>query len=255
MVDNLEHLMLQTAGGTELLQKILALMVRTDHTVFWLSTMSTEAWRYFAKVSAMTAATVSVHNLASILRDDVEDIVLSRHKHSGISLRFKPPRDPSPILKRQLHRAPSPEREQEILQAVYFDAIFKHTGGHIGLALLYWVRSVEFENGGDVVAIKPLNPMSFDQLKRLDLPRQFTLKAFLLHNTLTAEELATILRAPFGRAELILEALLRHAVIERIEVDGKEPGGPVDCARDRFRLNRLVVFPVAEVLRGNRILY
>jgi hypothetical protein len=223
--------------------------------VFWLATMSSEAWQHFVKVEPMTSAAVSAFSLATTGRDEVEDIVLGRHHRSGITVRFKPPADPSPILKRRLRRAASPEREQEILQEVYFDAVFKHTGGHIGLTLLYWVRSVEFENGGDVVAIKPLNPMSFDQLSRLDLPRQFSLKAFVLHNTLTAEELAAILRVSPDGAALILEALLRLAVIERIQTDGSELSGAVDCAKDSFRLSRLVSFPVIEQLRGSRILY
>ena len=59
----------------------------------------------------------------------------------------------------------------------------------------------------------------------------------------------------FDRAALIIEALLRFAVIERVHTDGEEPGGPVDCAKERFKLSRLVVHPVCELLRGARILY
>jgi len=252
VIHNLEHAMLQTAGGTDILQQLLALMVRTDRSVFWLSTISADAWRYFEKVAPIPTAVVSSYQLAKIGRNEVEDIVLGRHQRSGMTLRFVAPKDPSPLLKRRLRNAQTTEREQEILQEIYFDGVFKNAGGGIALTLLYWLRSVEFEEDGDVVAVQPFKPISFAQLGRLDLPRQFSLKAFVLHNTLTAEELSRILRLPVERSALILESLLRLALIERTPAAAAPA---VDCAKERFRLNRLVVFPVVERLRAARILY
>ena len=255
LLDNLENLMLQAPGGTDLLQDLLAFFVRTEHAVFWLATISVEAWKYFEKVAGMSAASVGSQTLATIGRKEAEDVVAGRHHSSGMTLRFEPPADPSPLLKRRLRRADKVERAQEILQEVYFDALFKHTNGTIGLSLLYWLRSVEFEDDDDVVAVRPLKPLVFDQLAKLDLPRLFSLKAFVVHNTLTACELATILRVPVDRSRLILSALLRLAVIERVQPAGTESNEPADCANERFRLNRLVVHPVVERLRGARILY
>jgi hypothetical protein len=255
IVDNLEHLMLQTAGGTGLLEEMLTLMVHTDHLVFWLATMSTEAWRYFQKVAAVPTSIVGAHALAAVGRSETEEIVLGRHHRSGMTLRFTPPRDPSPLLKRRLRRARTDERRQEILQELFFDGLFKHAGGGIALTLLYWLRSVEFEEDGDVVSVLPFQPMSFGQLNRLDLPRLFSLKAFVLHNTLTASELARILRIPIDRSALIVEALLGLALIERAEVDAAVVDEPEDCAVERFRLSRLVLHPVVERLRSARILY
>jgi hypothetical protein len=255
VIDNLEHLMLQTADGTDLLQEMLALMLRTDHAVFWLAAMSAEAWRYFEKAASMSTATVSSLSLTKIGRKEAEDIVLGRHHRSGMTSRFTPPKDPSPLLKRKLRRARTNEREQEILQEMFFDGVFRHAGGGIALTLLYWLRSVEFEDEGDVVAVRPVQSMNFSQLEKLDLPRLFSLKAFVLHNTLTAGELARILRVPIEPCALILEALFTLALIERAQVDGIAANEPVDYAAERFRLSRLVVHPVIERLRRVRILY
>lgn len=255
IVDDLEHLLLQHAGGTDLLRHLLALMVRTQHAVFWLAAIGHEAWRYFEKVAGMSAASVSCYGLGAIRRKEMEEIVLARHHRSGMSLRFNPPKEPSPLLTRRLRRAHTFEREQEILKEAYFDAVFRNAGDSIALTMLYWLRSVEFEEHEDVVAVKPFQPLSFDQLNKLDLLRLFSLKAFVLHNTLTAGELAEVLRIPIERSVLIFEALLRLAVIERSPVDRPAAGESVDCTKDRFRLSRLVVHPVVALLRAGRILY
>jgi hypothetical protein len=238
-----------------LLQLLLSLMVRTDYAVFWIGTVSHEAWRYVEKAASASTTSVGAQRLTPLGRKEVEGIVLSRHQRSGMTLQFMAPRDPSPLLKRRLRRARGQERQQEILQGIYFDALFRQSGDDIALGLLYWLRSVDFRDEGDMVVVRPFQAMNFNQLKRLDLPGLFALKAFVIHNTLTAAELAGILRIPVERGALILEALLNLALIERVGRDGVPSDQPPDTALDRFRLSRLVIYPVVQRLRDARVLY
>ncbi len=254
LIDNLEHLMLQSTGGTDLLRQVLSLMVRTDHAVFWVATVTDEAWRYVAKAISSSAASVGTIKLTELGRKDVEDVVLNRHHRSGMTLSFTAPRYPTPLLKRRLRRARTQEKRQAILQEIYFDALHRHSGNDIALALLYWLLSVEFRDDGDLVSVRPFEGISFGQLKQLDLERLFALKALVLHNTLTAAELAVILRISIDRCGLILETLLNLALIERAGGDGTSLD-QIDTVTERFRLSRFVVHPVVQRLRDARVLY
>ncbi|UCG86563.1 MAG: hypothetical protein JSW71_22140 [Gemmatimonadota bacterium] len=255
MIDDLEHVMLQAAGGMDVMQRLLGLMLRTDHAVFWIATISDEAWRYARVAAAASTASVGSYALAPLEGKEVEDVILGRHHRSGMTLQFVAPQDPSPLLKRRLRRAQTPARQQEILQELFFDSLGRHGGDDLTLTMLYWLRSVEFQEDGDVVAVRPLQPISFAQLRSLELVQLFALKAFMVHNTLTAAELGTALRATPDRAALILESLINLALIERVPADGAVLGHAIDTAADRFKLTRVVVYPVAERLRGARIMY
>ncbi|KPJ86497.1 MAG: hypothetical protein AMS18_15450 [Gemmatimonas sp. SG8_17] len=255
VIDNLEHVMLQSAGGTDLLQRLLGMMLRTDHAVFWLATVSDEAWRY-ARVSAGAfTASVGTYLLAPLDRKQVADVILGRHHRSGMTLRFTAPQDPSPLLKRRLRRAQNSERRQEILRELYFDSLCRQSGNDLTLTMLYWLRSVEFQEDGDVVAVRPLQPISFAELRNLDLVQLFTLRAFVMHNTLTAAELGMVLRLTPDRGVLILESLMNLALIERVDTVGAARRDTVDTAVDRFKLGRVVLHPVLERLRSAHIIY
>jgi hypothetical protein len=138
---------------------------------------------------------------------------------------------------------------------LFFDGLNRQSGNDLTLAMLYWLRSVEFQDDGDVVAVRPLQPIDFSELRNLDLIQLFTLRAFVVHNTLTAAELGMILRVLPDRSGLILESLINLALIERVHTDGATKRDTLDTAVDRFRLSRVVLHPVRERLRSAHIIY
>jgi len=255
VIDDLEHLILQSADGADLLRRLLNVMLRTDHAVFWLAMVSEEAWRYARVAASAAVASIGTYALAPLDCREVEELILGRHHRSGMTLHFVAPKDCSPILKRRLRRARTGERQQEILKQLFFDNLCRHSGNDLSLTMLYWLRSVQFEDDEDVVTVRPLEPISFVQLRHLDLAQLFALRAFVVHNTLTAAELGLVLRVTVDRAVLLLESLINLAVIERVHADRIKVDQPSDAAADRFRLSRVVLYPVLDRLRGAHVIY
>jgi hypothetical protein len=255
VIDNLEHLILQSADGTDVLRQLLGVMLRTDHAAFWLAAVSQEAWRYARVAASAEVASVGTYSLAPLERGDVEDVILGRHHRSGMTLEFVAPQDRSPILKRRLRRAETRERKQEILKELFFDNLCRHSGNDLTLTMLYWLRAVQFVEDGDAVTVRPVQPISFAQLRQLGLAQLFALRAFVVHNTLTAAELGSILRVTVDRAVLLLESLINLALIEPVHADGAMGDQPIEAAADRFRLSRVVLYPVLERLRGAHVIY
>ncbi|QXD16503.1 hypothetical protein GQ464_006025 [Rhodocaloribacter litoris] len=257
LIDNLEHLMLRTLNGTDLLERLLILFARTDGRIYWVATINAHAWHYLGKVIPSTTGLASVRALTPFDRDTLETLILSRHRRSGMPLRFiAPEAHPRRTLPRLLRRSRTDEEQQAALRRQYFDRLHRSSGQNLRLALFYWLRSADFEADGDTLTIRPLEPLDFGFLNTYDLGRAFSLNAFLLHGTLTLDEHNRIFRLSEEEGILILESLLNQRVIEPVPA-GRQDG--VDASRIhpalRYRLHPLLLHPVTESLRARRIVY
>ncbi len=258
IIDDLEHLLLRAPGGSQLIERVLIFFSRTDTKLFWIATVGTEAWEFVGKTAAGAASCVTTHMLESIDRKTVEDIIVNRHRRSGVTLRFAQPTDPSPFLRQRLRRARTEEKKQEVLRSSYFDQLHKQSGQSIMLALFYWLRSGSFDAEGDTLIVGTFKPLDFRFLTMLDLTHAFTLQAFVLHCTLTLDEHNRIFRMSSDQSTYLFESLLNLRIIEPSRLVSGESGTPASSILipdRRYRIRPLVMHPVTELLRSRHILY
>jgi hypothetical protein len=94
---------------------------------------------------------------------------------------------------------------------------------------------------------------------RLDLPRSFTLKAFLSHNTLTLEEHSRIFRMTEAQGLFIFESLLNQHIIRPAPYGAA--AHDLEIAQERIRpdvryqANRLLIHPITESLHAKHLIY
>lgn len=252
LIDDLEHALLQTPGGTRLIEDLLLFFARTDGSVFWCIGMSDLAWRFLQKTRSAVSGLAVDRALTPWDRGTVQEVVLERHRRAGMPVRFLEPTSPSPILKQRLKRARTPEAVQRLLREEFFDALFRSAGQDPALALHGWVRCARFEEDADVLTMRPFEPLSFAFLNRMDNDRAFMLRAFLVHHTLSPEDLALIFRSPEDRTLANLETLLALGLLEAVDADAPAtyvvPG-------TRYRLRRLVQQPVRRFLTERHFVY
>ncbi len=270
VVENLEHLLLRAPGGLDLVERVLIFFSRTDPAVFWLGTVSLPAWRFVERTAPQVTGLVDALVLGPLSRRETEALVMRRHQRSGLALRFAPPEAPSPLLARKLGRA-KPDEQQTILRGEFFDGLFRASGAHPALALLYWLRSIEAPvapGGGapdalaEALTLRPVRPLDFGFLAGFDLPRAFALKALLQHGTLTLDEHDRIFRTPRAQSFLVFESLRNLRLIEpdlggeperAAAAEGAAPSAAVEAGVP-YRLHPLVVAPVTEALRARNML-
>jgi hypothetical protein len=256
-IDDLELFMLQGHRGTELLERLLIFFSRTDSTVYWISTIGRQAWHYLSKTAPAAVQLVTVYPLDRLGRDALEDIISNRHGRTGLPITFALPSGLTPMMRHKLRRARTVSKKQAILREWYFDSLHRHSGEDVMLALFYWLRSVDFDAADDTLTIEPVKPLSFRFLRDFDLQRTFTLKAFVIHNSLTPEEHAALFRITTERSTVLLESLLTLRLIEPVPSDNQptEPSArqPVTPGR-RYRLRRLILHPVLEHLEGRNLI-
>ncbi len=260
LIDNLEHLLLRTLGGSDLVERVLIFFSRTDTKICWIATIGDYAWRFLEKTLATATGLVTAYRPAMLDSTTLKDIIINRHQRSGIVLCFAEPTDLSRLstLRRRLNRSRTPEARQAELQKDYFDRLFHLSGQNVMLALFYWLCSTDFEAEEGVLTIQPIEALSFRFFESFDMARAFTLKAFMLHNTLTLEEHNRIFRMTDAESTFLLESLLNLRLIDPCRMDARRDaaGNPNRIFPDeRYRLHPLILHRTFQLLRERNIIH
>ena len=257
-IEQFEHVFQRCVGGTSLGARILNLLSETDTRVLWIATMSDAAWQYVEASEPAAARLVTRHALDPIDRNELEELILTRHRRSGLRLSFEvPDASAHPLLARRLRSIDDDERRQALLRTEYFDRLHEVCGSNVTLALFYWFRSVRLDEETAGLRVQPLEPVSFDMLDTLPLSHAFALKALLEHGTLTVEELADVMGVPSATGRALLETLgntLLIAPAERVEGPGVFQFASVERGT-RYRIRPLLVHPVTRFLRSRNIVH
>jgi hypothetical protein len=255
LIDDFEHLILRARGGSALVERFLVFLSRTDDLALWVVAASDAAWGFLEQTARAATGLVVVHRPEAVDRATLEEIVLGRHRRSGLPLVFDQPDDLPTFAKQRIRRASTPAEEQAALREDYLERLFRASGQNIMLALLYWLRSADFKSEAGTLHVRPLQPLSFRFLSGFDRNRAFTLKAFLDHKTLTLEDHDRIFRMARAESTFLLEALLN----QRLIVPHTAPRSAAAPKRVddgvAYRIRPLILHPVTGYLRGQHIVY
>lgn len=260
-IEHLEHLFLRKVGGTQLLDRILTFLSRTDSRVLWIGLTNDASWQFIEKAEPGAAALVVRHVLMPFDRAAVETLILNRHRRSGMALVFEATDlKNKPLLRQRLRKAATEEEQQALLHTDYFDRLYRTSGQNVMLSLFYWLRSVRVDESAQTVRVRPVNPLSFAFLDAFNLSHAFTLKTFLEHTTLTIAEHSAIFQIPSAESEQVFESLGNKFLIEPVPDDLTASPNvrflftTID-PQARYRLRPLVVHPIIAYLRRKNIVH
>lgn len=258
ILEHLENTFLRTVGGTALVRRLLAFLSETDSRVLWIVTCSTAGWQVIEKCEPSAAELVTVHALDPFDRDELESLIMTRHRRSGLRLVFEAPDTTvNPILARRLQSAKDDARRQALLRDDYFDRLHGYCGQNVMLALFYWFRSVHLDADAATLCVRPVRPIRFDAIERFSLQLAFALKALLEHATLTVDELAEVLQTSPATSRSMLETLGNALLITTVEGGGPPGSFDFTCVEPgvRYRIRPLVIHPVIRFLRSRNIVH
>jgi hypothetical protein len=242
----------------ELAARTLNFLSQTDTHVLWVVTTTDAAWQLIEASIPAAARLVARHPLDPFDRAELEELILRRHRRSGLPLVFDAPDESThPILARRLRAIDDEERQQALLRTEFFDRLYEASGQNVMLALFYWFRSVRLDTDGATLRVQPLEPIAFGALDALPLPHAFAMKALLEHGILTADELAEVLGVSAPTARSLLETLGNALVIapaDREEGDGLFRFPSVERG-SRYRIRPLLIHPVTRFLRSRNIVH
>jgi hypothetical protein len=256
LTEHLEHLLLRRPGGTDLLEKFLTFQAQTASGVLWLSNTSGATWKIMEKKEPRAVAMLDQYSLPVLSRQATEELIMVRHRRSGLPVEFLQPHDLNPLVRRRLRLARGEKARQQILRAEFFDRVFRMSEGSIAMALLLWLRSADFSSREGWLRVNPPRPVRFSFLDGMDLDLGFALKAFLEHGSLTLEEYGEIFGTTRAEAYQVFEALRTRAVLEPLNASPAQDSrfeGVEDGAR--YRVPGILSQVAANRLKNRNILH
>ena len=247
-VEGAEHLAIRAPGGIRLARRFFEFAARGRPNAFWVVSIGWSAWQLMRTRAPELAAFLPILSLSPLAPEELHSAVRSRHRLSGLPLRYLEPRTGAARLRLRMRRRSSRSaRQQELIGRDYFERLHRLCGGSVRLALLYWLHSADFATEEGRVLARPLEPLGA-RTDRLNRDQSFALKAVLDHGTVTAEEYAEIVRVRPSVGEHTLKALRAGRFL--VETAASTGGDPV-----RYAIDRLMMGPVVEHLRSHNILH
>lgn len=210
IVENIQNLFLKTVDGFDLLEQFLLLISRTYRKVYWVLTCTLYSWNYLNKVINISQYFRRVLSLDDLTREEMENVILRRHRVTGYQLFFE---TPEKIQKnRRFKKLTGEEERQSYLRDVFFEELQGVASGNVFVAMLYWIRAIrKIENNR--LTLTPLIELDYSFIYQLPPEELFTIGALMHHETLTAEEHARVFHQSGQQSVLLFNSLINKGIV------------------------------------------
>ena len=200
--------------GFRALEKFLLFASRTQAKIYWLVSCTLYSWEYLDKVLQVSKYFHKTLWLRDFPQEEVENIVLKRHRVSGYKLLFNLPEEISKSKKFKKLR--TEEEQQSFLQSLFFKNLDELSKGNITITLLFWLRAIQ-ELSEDKISIYPLITFDFSFLNQLPAEEIFTLAAFMQHENLKTAEFSEIFNQNIEKTSLLLTRFFNSGILLKNE--------------------------------------
>ncbi|TYP92719.1 hypothetical protein LX73_2082 [Fodinibius salinus] len=238
-IECIQNCFIRNLNGYEVIEKLCYLISETKNQVFWVVSCSRYSWRFLDKTVQLSDYFSHLTTTDRLDADQIKRVILNRHRSSGYTLHFEV--DDDTIKPRSYRKLmDDEEKAQEYLQENYFEKLTELAEGNASVAMIFWIRSIrEFDD--TYCYIQPLEVTSVEMIKDLDPQVLFTLAAFVLHDTISDEDLSMIMHLTKEESRLMINRLQSRGLL--VEKDGA------------YGINHLMYRQIVRVLKERNIIH
>jgi predicted house-cleaning noncanonical NTP pyrophosphatase (MazG superfamily) len=211
ILENVQNCYIRNISGFEAIEQLMLLISETNKEVMWITSTTKYGWVFLDRVvniSDYFTHTVETDNLVA---EQIEQLILKRHRASGYQLHFLA--DDATKKSRTFKKLMGDEKKtQEFLKDRYFEKLAKLAEGNSSIAMIFWIRSIN-EYDDTHFYINPFNFNTINRIDELDSEELFAMAAFVLHDSLTANELSEIMHQPLRNSKLIVSRLTSRSIL------------------------------------------
>ncbi len=210
IVENLQYLFIRSVHGFKTLERFLLFISRTNEHIYWLITCTIYSWTYLDKVINLSKYFRRVVLLENLPLEEMESIVLKRHRVSGYRLTFSVPEEISGS--RKYRKLSLEEERQGYLQKNFFRDLNDFSSGNVTITLLFWLRAIQ-EVTKEQITVHPIINFDFSFLHQLPSDELFAMAAFMQHENLDSEHFSLIFRQNPEKSSLLLSRLYNSGIL------------------------------------------
>lgn len=215
IVENMQNLFTKSMDGFDLLEIFLELLNQTRDHVAWVCSCTLYSWNYLDKSMGISNTFNRVVTLKPFAGDEIESMILSRHRITGYQLKFLVTRNIR--LSRAYKKLTTEKERQAHLKKIFFDQIQNVASGNISVAILFWLRSIETIREHELHLSSQVD-FNVKFLSHLSIEDRFTLGAIVQHDALTIKDHSVIFRQPLQKSRLVLQNLTKMGILQQDEV-------------------------------------
>jgi len=238
IVEDLQNLFLKTIDGFEAMEKLLLLISKTSHKIYWFISCTLYSWQYLAKVINISRFFQRHIILSGIRKDEIEKIILKRHRVSGFNLEFEVTDEIK--TSKKYKKITTDEARQEYLKGRFFKQLQDLASGNISVTILFWVSAIS-KITKDKLVLFPDIDIDYTFLNRLPEEELFTLATLIQHEMLTPEEHALVFHQDVQKSLMLLFRMCNREVLV------ETPQG--------FKVHPLLYRPIVETLKAKNIIH
>lgn len=214
IMENIQNLFVKTMDGFKHLEDVLAMVNRTRGRVAWVCSCTLYGWEYLDKAMGISGYFKRIQKLQPFSRDDIESMIMARHRITGYQLKFLVSRKIR--LSRPYRKLETETDRQAYLKKIFFEQIQKIASGNISVAILFWLRSIESIKEHELTLSSQVD-FNLTFLSHLSMEDRFTLGAIVQHDALSIEDHARIFRQSGQKSKQALLNLAQSGIVQDID--------------------------------------
>jgi hypothetical protein len=199
----------------QIFKRFLLFASRTQGTVFWFLTCGGYIWKYLDKVVGLQRYFSKVVNVDGLTTDNIEDLIMRRHRLCGIPIQF--PVDLVTTRSKKYRQCKNKKEQQALLQKLFFKKLTDASTGNVSVAMLLWCISIK-NNDNKMFEIIGLPDIKLRIDNVMSTEEMFVIAAIVLHERMSPIELSNVLSMPQETALLYLTGLKNKGFL--IELKG-----------------------------------
>lgn len=233
ILENIQKCYLRNISGFEAMEQLMYLISETNKNILWITSSTRYGLLFLDRVMSIFDYYSHTIQTDTLNAEQIQQLILRRHRASGYQLRFLADETikKSRTFKKLMD---DEEKTQEFLQNRYFEKLATLAEGNPSIAMIYWIRSIQ-DYDDTHFNIKPFEFGAITKIEELDSEELFALAAFILHDSLTATELANIMHEPLRDSKVMISRLVSRSIITSSEYG--------------FSLNQLIYRQLIQVLK------
>ncbi len=210
IVEDLQNLFIRTVKGFDTLERFLLLVSRTHSKIYWVLSCTLYSWNYLDRVVNISRFVRSSIMLGGIMKTNLEELILKRHRVSGYGLQFEVPDEVK--MTKKFRKLTTDESRQTFLHNYFFEQLHDHSAGNVAVAMMFWLSAIR-NMTKEELQLSPKIDFDNSFLYQLPVEELFALAALIQHEMLTAEEHARVFRQEKQASLIIFNRMKNRGIL------------------------------------------